>query len=125
MLTSIELGRSRDSSRRLFIVASSADTESEDLTLYRKIGLSRKNFENVAEMRKLSNLLRDLSYNLKTRASRLARHEPISSLSEPDSKYMSMKSTIVDDDKEMKSEDNKDHNQISDEEVTDLRRDWG
>ena len=88
MLTSIEYGRSRDSGRRLFAVASSADAGSENLILYRKIGLSRKNFENVAEMCKLSNLLRDLSFNLKTRASRLARHKPISSLSEPDSKYI-------------------------------------
>ena len=36
-----------------------------------------------------------------------------------------MKSAIVDDDKEMRSGNSKDHNQISDEEVTDLRRDWG
>ena len=88
MLTLTVLGRSRGTSRRTSTATSAGELGADDLILHRGVGLPRKNFENVEEVRDLSNLLRNLSFSLDERESRLARREVVSPLGERDSEYV-------------------------------------
>ncbi|KAL9069176.1 MAG: hypothetical protein Q9161_005699 [Pseudevernia consocians] len=107
------LGRSRVPSRvpsRRTSTATAAGLD--ELVIYRGIDLPRKDFGNVDKMRGISDMLRNLSFSINERASKLARSEVVSPLGERDEKYLPAMSSD-EDENESEDEDDEDDDDLA------------
>ena len=85
--------------------------------MHRGVDLPRKDFGSVREIRGMSDLLRNLSFSLNDRASRLARSEVVSLLKERDGDYLPAVSSEEDEGMASGEEDGSD--ELDDEEIED------
>ena len=80
--------------------------------MYRGIGLPRKDFGNFDEVRGISDMLRNLSFSMDERASKLARSEVVSPLGERDEEYLPAMSSDEDED-EGEDDDDEDDDDLA------------